>query len=227
MLGGILLSLLAVARISAATQKPFFQQQYGSVSSGISVHGNTDFVHDLGLFTPLEDLSYLSSSEFTTLSHPAFPNHRVRIKKSDFCDGTVGTYTGYIDIQARHLFFYFFESRNNPDKDDVIFWTNGGPGCSSSVGLFMELGPCRVTNPNNSTFNPYSWNEQANIFFIDQPIGVGFSYADYGETVVRSDKSYAVSDMSLRAQHVTEYNPRGSQGCRGLHCNILRAFQQI
>jgi Serine carboxypeptidase len=35
-------------------------------------------------------------------------------------------YTGYIDIEARHLFFYFFESRNDPDKDDVIFWTNGG-----------------------------------------------------------------------------------------------------
>ena len=36
------------------------------------------------------------------------------------------SFTGYIDIEARHLFFYFFESRNNPDKDDVIFWTNGG-----------------------------------------------------------------------------------------------------
>ena len=36
------------------------------------------------------------------------------------------TFTGYIDIEARHLFFYFFESRSNPDKDDVIFWTNGG-----------------------------------------------------------------------------------------------------
>lgn len=36
------------------------------------------------------------------------------------------SYTGYIDIEARHLFFYFFESRNDPDKDDVIFWTNGG-----------------------------------------------------------------------------------------------------
>lgn len=49
-------------------------------------------------------------------------------------------FTGYIDIDARHLFFYFFESRNDPDKDDVIFWTNGGPGCSSSLGLLMELG---------------------------------------------------------------------------------------
>jgi hypothetical protein len=36
------------------------------------------------------------------------------------------SYTGYIDIEARHLFFYFSESRNNPAKDDVIFWTSGG-----------------------------------------------------------------------------------------------------
>ena len=49
-------------------------------------------------------------------------------------------YTGYIDIEARHLFFYFFESRRDPDSDDVIFWTNGGPGGSSAMGLFMEIG---------------------------------------------------------------------------------------
>ena len=49
-------------------------------------------------------------------------------------------YTGYIDVEARHLFFYFFESRRDPDKDDVIFWTNGGPGGSSMLGLFDELG---------------------------------------------------------------------------------------
>lgn len=49
-------------------------------------------------------------------------------------------YTGYIDIAARHLFFYFFESRRDPKNDDVIFWTNGGSGCSVIMGLFMESG---------------------------------------------------------------------------------------
>ena len=49
-------------------------------------------------------------------------------------------FTGYIDVEARHIFFYFFESRSDPDVDDVIFWTNGGPGGSSSFGLFLELG---------------------------------------------------------------------------------------
>ena len=24
------------------------------------------------------------------------------------------------------MFFYFFESRGDPDKDDVLLWTNGG-----------------------------------------------------------------------------------------------------
>ncbi|PPQ69455.1 hypothetical protein CVT26_002865 [Gymnopilus dilepis] len=145
--------------------------------------------YDSGLFSPLEDLSVLSETEFTTLGHPAFPNYNVRVKKSNFCDGTVNSYTGYIDIQARHLFFYFFESRNDPDNDDVIFWTNGGPGCSSSLGLFMELGPCRVLDSEGPKFNPYSWNSNANIFFIDQPIGVGFSYANYGEFVSTTEEA--------------------------------------
>ncbi|KAJ6614925.1 serine carboxypeptidase [Mycena sp. CBHHK59/15] len=161
----------------------------GTVDASQTVFGNRLTTgprlsaYDEGLFTPMEDLNALSESDFTVLGHPVFPNHSVRIKKSAFCDETVQSYTGYIDIEARHIFFYFFESRNDPDTDDMIFWTNGGPGCSSSLGLFMELGPCRISDANGTSFHPESWNTNANIFFVDQPIGVGFSYADYGETV--------------------------------------------
>ena len=46
--------------------------------------------YDDGLFTPVEHLGALSEAQFTTLSHPVFPNYSVRIKKSsDFCDATV------------------------------------------------------------------------------------------------------------------------------------------
>ncbi|EIW74533.1 serine carboxypeptidase [Coniophora puteana RWD-64-598 SS2] len=150
---------------------------------------NPHVSYDDGLFAPLEHLSVLQSETYSTLAHPAFPNHSVRIKKSDFCDAGVNAYSGYIDIEARHLFFYFFESRNDPSADDVILWTNGGPGCSSSLGLFMELGPCRVTTADGPTYNPYAWNENANVFFIDQPVGVGFSYADYGESVSTTEEA--------------------------------------
>ncbi|KAF8190071.1 serine carboxypeptidase [Pholiota molesta] len=168
-----------------------------SVSGWVSgpSSGGQQSINADGLFMPKKSLSSLSGSEFTTLGHPFFPHYSVRIKKSQFCDETVNSYTGYIDIEARHLFFYFFESRNDPATDDVIFWTNGGPGCSSSLGLFMELGPCRVPGSNGTVFHPESWNTNANIFFVDQPIGVGFSYADYGEYVGTSEE--AADDIAV------------------------------
>lgn len=45
--------------------------------------------YDAGLFTPFESLSALSETEFTSLSHPFFPNYGVRVKKTKFCDGAV------------------------------------------------------------------------------------------------------------------------------------------
>ncbi|KAL1739185.1 Alpha/Beta hydrolase protein, partial [Schizophyllum fasciatum] len=95
---------------------------------------------------------------------------------------------------------YFFESRNDPAADDVIFWTNGGPGGSSALGLFMELvgekrrcqsfaGPCRVLDEDGPKYHQESWNSNANVFFIDQPIGVGFSYAEFGEAVYTTEEA--------------------------------------
>lgn len=63
---------------------------------GLAALGNSQFQapfayksYDDTLFTPLEDLSLLSASEYTFLGHPLFPDYSVRIKKSHFCDGTV------------------------------------------------------------------------------------------------------------------------------------------
>ncbi|EIN13164.1 serine carboxypeptidase [Punctularia strigosozonata HHB-11173 SS5] len=205
---------LSLAAVVGAQQFPLF------ASGPTSIHplGNADpydvklTSFDSGLFSPVEDLNVLSYDTYTTLSHPAFPKHSVRIKRSSsFCDGTVKAYTGYIDIEAKHLFFYFFESRNDPDKDDVIFWTNGGPGCSSSVGLFMELGPCRIPDANGTQYNPYSWNAAANIFFIDQPVGVGFSYADHGEYVGTTEEAAAdiAAFVAIFFENFSKFKGRG------------------
>ncbi|KAJ7073477.1 serine carboxypeptidase [Mycena belliarum] len=179
-------------------------------SASQTVFRNPSPAYDDGLFTPMEDMNALSVTKFTVLEHPAFPNYNVRIKKSAVCNDTVKSYTGYIDIEARHIFFYFFESRNDPDTDDVIFWTNGGPGCSSSLGLFMELGPCRIPDENGTSFHPESWNSNANIFFVDQPIGVGFSYADYGEAVGTTEE--AAKDIAafifVFFEHFTKFKGR-------------------
>ncbi|KAJ7765302.1 serine carboxypeptidase [Mycena metata] len=197
----LLLSQLFFSIVSAS-QAAFSTPQY--VPQLLSAY-------DDGLFTPMEDMNILSETEFTVLSHPVFPQYNVRIKKSTFCDPTVKAYTGYIDIEARHIFFYFFESRNDPDKDDVIFWTNGGPGCSSSLGLFMELGPCRISDGNGTSFHPESWNTNSNIFFVDQPVGVGFSHADWGESVGTTEEGAKdiAAFIFVFFEHFSKFKGRG------------------
>ncbi|KAH9172463.1 Alpha/Beta hydrolase protein [Lactarius sanguifluus] len=125
---------------------------------------------------------------FELVKHSAFPTHQLRIREPNLCEPSVQQYSGYLDVtEGKHLFFWFFESRSNPSKDPLVLWLNGGPGCSSSLGLLFELGPCLVTDKGrNTTFNPHSWNERANIIFLDQPVNVGYSYSSDGSTISTS-----------------------------------------
>jgi carboxypeptidase C (cathepsin A) len=101
--------------------------------------------------------------------------------KDGVCETTEGvnSYSGYIDIAPNaHTFFWFFESRSNPASDPLTLWLNGGPGSDSLIGLFQELGPCRINEDLTSVLNPYSWSNVSNMLFLSQPVGTGFSYQD-------------------------------------------------
>ncbi|RCN27493.1 hypothetical protein ANCCAN_26772, partial [Ancylostoma caninum] len=51
-------------------------------------------------------------------------------------------YAGYLNISPlKQLFYWYVESENDPTTDPVVLWLNGGPGCSSLEGLFVEMGP--------------------------------------------------------------------------------------
>ncbi|KAF9789593.1 serine carboxypeptidase [Thelephora terrestris] len=121
------------------------------------------------------------------VTHPAFSEYRLRVAEPKLCDTGVKQYSGYLDITSgKHLFFWFFESRKHPTSADFIYWTNGGPGCSSTTGLLFELGPCQIANETSVKYNKHSWNSHSNILFLDQPVNVGYSYSDDGSAVDRS-----------------------------------------
>ena len=84
---------------------------------------------------------------------------------------------GTLPDMRSDMWFWFFESRNSPSTAPLALWLNGGPGCSSMIGLFQENGPCHFVNgASTPSLNPYSFNEYANMLYVDQPIGTGFSY---------------------------------------------------
>ncbi|XLT13447.1 hypothetical protein HN51_059137, partial [Arachis hypogaea] len=54
------------------------------------------------------------------------------------------------------------------------------PGCSSvGYGATQEIGPFLVDSDGQGLkFNNLSWNQEANILFLESPVGVGFSYSN-------------------------------------------------
>ncbi|KAI0310432.1 alpha/beta-hydrolase [Amylostereum chailletii] len=77
---------------------------------------------------------------------------------------------------AAHLYFVLVKARRSADKERVLFWFNGGPGCSSFDGLMMEIGPWRVDPNGGLKTAEGGWEEYTNVIYVDQPVGTGFSY---------------------------------------------------
>ncbi|KAJ3249591.1 Cell death protease [Chytriomyces hyalinus] len=72
-------------------------------------------------------------------------------------------------------FFWYFPAPKKLNSSKLVVWLNGGPGCSSMEGLWTENGPFAFNDNGNMTSNPNSWHLQANLLFIEQPVGTGFS----------------------------------------------------
>lgn len=82
---------------------------------------------------------------------------------------------GLIPIKNKDdMFYWFFPSRGDADKDPIVIWLSGGPGCSSSLAIFHENGPMTIKD-GEAVKNDISWNNRANLLYVDQPIGTGFS----------------------------------------------------
>lgn len=103
-------------------------------------------------------------------------------------------FSGYLENNngQGHLHYWFVESENDPINDPVVLWLNGGPGCSSLDGFFLENGPFEISSDGNYlTLREDRWNRMANMLYIESPVGVGFSYADNDSLYHHNDETTA------------------------------------
>lgn len=99
-------------------------------------------------------------------------------------DRNFDMFSGFLDIAGgKHIHYMFVESQFNFEVDPVIIWFNGGPGCSSMLGFATEHGPYLMKDGETSFSkepNPWSWNNNANVLYIESPVGVGYSWIEGG-----------------------------------------------
>ena len=133
---------------------------------------------------------------------PSPSEHRVKdLPLLDDAEFRVAHFAGHLpagpDPDDKKLFYWLFapDAGGGDDGSDglrlgsdpsvpLVIWLNGGPGCSSMDGLFLENGPLKLV-PGRGGWrmvpNPHSWHLlPAWTLYIDQPVGTGLSYTAKG-----------------------------------------------
>ena len=107
-------------------------------------------------------------------------------------------YSGYMNVaKDKYIFYIFVEAEKNPEDAPLLFWTNGGPGCSGLIGFFEEMGPLKMREKGKLEENKYAWTKLANMVFVEQPAGVGFSVGTSKNSLKTNDFTAAKNNLSF------------------------------
>jgi carboxypeptidase D len=125
----------------------------------------------------------------TEVPIPTNPDDHL-VKNLPYFDGTVAAtqWAGLLPASPRgdkYLFYWLFAPdttaySGKPEDIPLLLWLNGGPGCSSMDGLFLEHGPLQLVADGGAwkvTERTHSWHKApAYVIYLDQPVGTGLSF---------------------------------------------------
>jgi len=171
-------------------------------------HQEQELIHGRRLFS-IEDHNHEPRQQSSTRQQATSQHRREEITNPDdhlvtalplLADGALKTrhWAGHLpaskDPDDKKIFYWLFEPGNTdnvpPESIPLILWINGGPGCSSMDGLWLENGPLRLKNDGNRWIvdvNEHSWNNApAWTMYVDQPVGTGLSFTKK-ETYCKND----------------------------------------
>ncbi|KAJ8619738.1 hypothetical protein MRB53_028267 [Persea americana] len=104
---------------------------------------------------------------------------------------------GYVEVRPKaHMFWWLYHSPQRVHSPSspwpTVLWLQGGPGASGvGIGNFQEIGPLDPNlKPRNST-----WLQKADLLFVDNPVGTGFSFVEDESLVVKTDEE-AANDLT-------------------------------
>ncbi|KAK9079271.1 hypothetical protein SSX86_000941 [Deinandra increscens subsp. villosa] len=106
---------------------------------------------------------------------------------------------GYVEVRPKaHMFWWYYKSpyrtQDPHNAWPIILWLQGGPGASGvGIGNFEEVGPLdSFLKPRNST-----WLRKADLLFVDNPVGTGYSFVEDEELLVKTDEEAATDLTTL------------------------------
>ncbi|CAM1309056.1 CPVL (predicted) [Pycnogonum litorale] len=74
---------------------------------------------------------------------------------------SVKSFSGFLTVNAAYdsnMFFWYFPATDvDTLKVPLLLWLQGGPGDSDMFGLFVEVGPLRVTSDSKIVVKKYHW----------------------------------------------------------------------
>lgn len=105
---------------------------------------------------------------------------------------------GYVDVrEGAHMFWWLhYTIADVPKHTDrpLVIWLQGGPGASSTgYGNFEELGPLDLS----LKARDFTWINEVNVLFIDNPVGAGYSYVDANKYLTKDNKQIAKDLVQL------------------------------
>ena len=103
---------------------------------------------------------------------------------------------------------YFMYSTPLSGRKDapVVVWLNGGPGASSLLGFYDELGPFGIDAELQIVPRNVSWARDCHLIAIDNPLGVGYSHTQKLERMA-TNQSVVGADLYEAVRQFFELFP--------------------
>ncbi len=132
--------------------------------------------------------------------------------------------SGYIQINettGSNMFYWLFPPQEADAKiAPLILWLEGGPGMPGTFQIAAGMGPYRIVN-NSLVTNEYTWNVNCSLLFVDNPVGVGFSFANTSDGIPQSADEVA-RDLYIFLVGFYEHYPQYLQVMQWIFCFYIQ-----